>query len=130
MDSTEVCRQHGPAIGFSIEADVPDSVYAFYSRPDHHVTRVRLTRFRGRQKAETQRLPPEHSERRLAREERPLESSIGQPDLTTENPRTSRIHEIIRGLMWSTRPDSNWRPSRWQRVAIVEFIDVYDVYRA
>ncbi len=49
-----------------------------------------------------------------AQEESPLKSSIGQAGLTTENPRTPRKHETIRGLSWSTRPDSNWRPSRWQ----------------
>jgi hypothetical protein len=26
------------------------------------------------------------------------------------------------------KTDLNWRPSRWQHVAIVEFIDVYEVY--
>ena len=72
----------------------------------------------------------EQSDSSPAPEESPLRSSFGQAGLTTENPRTSRIHEKIRGLMWSTRPDSNWRPSRWQRGAIVEFIDVYVFTRA
>ena len=138
----------------------------------------------------------EHFDHPPTQKESPLGSSIGQADLTTENPRTSRIHEKIRGFrwstrpdsnwhslrglrplilatrsslasppsvgnalnrkgpnskpnaelwiqkepallrrtssfcIWSTRPDSNWRPSRWQRVAIVDSIDVYEVYRA
>ena len=63
---------------------------------------------------ETLRVAREHSDPPATREKSPLRSSIGQADLTTRNPRPSRIREINRGLTWSTRPDSNWRPSRWQ----------------
>ncbi len=73
---------------------------------------------------------PGHSDRPPAQEESPLRSSFGEAALTTENLQISRIYEKIRKLTWSTKPDSNWRPSRWQRVAIVEFIDVYVFTRA
>ena len=61
-------------------------------------------------------MPLEHSDLPPTHEECPLRSSIGQTDLTTKNPRTSRIHEKIRGFKWSTRPDSNCRSaSGWGR---------------
>jgi hypothetical protein len=107
-----------------------DSVYVFYSGRDHHVTHVTLARFLDQQKDETQRAPVEHSVRPPAREESPLRSSIGQLDLTTKNPRTSRKHENIRGLRWSTRPDSNWRPSRWQGDARLDFIKEFRLERS
>ena len=91
-----------------------DSVNGFLSRRDHHVTHVRFTRFLNQQRDETERGPVECADLPPAQEESPLRSSFHQADLTTRNPRTSRIHENIWGLRWSTRPDSNWRPSRWQ----------------
>ena len=49
----------------------------------------------------------------------PLRSSFGQAYLTTKKPRTSRIHEKIRGFTWSTRPDSNWHSLRGLRPLIL-----------
>ena len=64
-------------------------------------------------------MPLEHFALPPAQKNGPLRSSFGQADLTTQNPRTSRIHENIRGLMWSTRPDSNWHSLRGLRPLIL-----------
>ena len=94
-------------------------------------------------------MPLDHSDRPPAHEKGPLGSSFGQPDPTTkklpnisytrENPGAYVEHETRFELAFPSTPlASHTRrsliarvsPFRWQRVAIVEFIDVYQVYRA
>ena len=51
----------------------------------------------------------------------------------TSSPRHKKARPSSRDrpfLCWSTRPDSNWRPSRWQRDAGVDFIEEFHSERS
>ena len=58
-----------------------------------------------------------------------LENATGPTDPPNAK-RSRRKWAEAFSFIWSTRPDSNWRPSRWQGDAGVDFIEVFRLRRS